>query len=185
MTTAPRSYQRRTILVKKSLQLKYIAYVFACVLLAVLLVGGDVYYTLAKEILLDNPALAPLLAKVNNLILMKLILYFGIILVTSAIASHRLAGPVYRFEQSAREIGQGNLQHRVGLRGGDELLELQEAFNRMAASLQTKVQKERTLAERISARLESLAEKAHDKHAAEELRAVQREVDHLTADFKV
>ncbi len=181
----PRSYQRRTLLVKRSLQLKYITLVFASVLVAVLIVAGDVYYTLASGILLDNPTLAPLMAKVNHLILVKMIIYFGIVMILSAIVSHRMAGPVYRFEQSARRVSEGDLSHRVGLRGGDELLELQEAFNRMIASLQTKVQKDRHLAERIAGRIEELARKAPDPASAGELRALKKEIEHLTSDFKV
>ena len=53
--------QRRTMLVKRTLQYKFIAAIFVCVVLAVILIGMDLYYTLYKLILLDNPSLVPLL----------------------------------------------------------------------------------------------------------------------------
>ena len=43
--------------------------------------------------------------------------------------THRLAGPLYRLEQGARELLHGNLTIRVRLRKGDQLQELAELAN--------------------------------------------------------
>lgn len=48
------------------------------------------------------------------------ILIFGAALL-SLYLTHRLAGPLYRLEQSARELVQGNLSLRIKFRSGDEL----------------------------------------------------------------
>lgn len=185
--TAEKKFQRRTVLVKKSLQFKYIAIIFVSVVMALILMGLDLYYTLYKLILLDNPSLVPLLEHAHSIFIVRIVLYLAIIFVVALFISHRLAGPIYRFEKSAQEIGSGNLTHRVSLRTGDELLELQEEFNAMVSSLQSLVQKDRNLVKRLSSRLESL-QKAPPSDAGalrEELRSLQAELDHLTSSFKV
>ncbi len=49
--------------------------------------------------------------------------------------THRLAGPLYRLHQSARELAQGNLTLRVRLRRGDELHELANVANSALVNL--------------------------------------------------
>lgn len=184
---ADKKFQRRTMLVKRSLQYKYIASIFVCVVLAVILIGMDLYYTLYKLILLDNPSLVPLLQHANSVFIVRVLLYLAIVFVVALIISNRLAGPIYRFEKSAQEVGSGNLTHRVSLRTGDELLELQEEFNAMVSGLQSLVQKDRNLVTRLSARLEALQKNPPADAGAlkEELKSVQAELQHLTSSFKV
>lgn len=50
-------------------------------------------------------------------------------IIYSLYLTHRTAGPIYRFEQSAKELRQGNLGLRIRLREGDDLKELAEALN--------------------------------------------------------
>jgi len=185
--TTEKKFQRRTVLVKKSLQLKYIAVIFVSVVFALILMGLDLYYTLYKLILLDNPSLVPLLHRAHSVFLVRIVLYLAIIFVVALFVSHRLAGPIFRFERSAQEVGSGNLTHRVSLRTGDDLLELQEEFNAMVSSLQSLVQKDRNLVKRLSTRLEALQKQPPSDAASlrDELKSLQAELDHLTSAFKV
>lgn len=48
---------------------------------------------------------------------------------------HKVAGPIYRFRKTAREIAAEEPIRRVKLRDGDELLELQDDFNAMIDTL--------------------------------------------------
>ncbi len=62
------------------------------------------------------------------------------ILIPSAIIyslylTHRVAGPLYRLEQSAQELKKGNLYLRIRLREGDDLQELAEALNASVKNL--------------------------------------------------
>ncbi len=187
MSDAPPRFQRRTVLVKRALQLKYIGMVFVSVLLASAIVGLDMYYTMARLVLNDNPQLASAVTQFNTIILVKLALYLVLMLLISLYVSHRFAGPIYRFEKSAQIVSSGDLTHRVSLRTGDELLELQEEFNGMLASLQALVQKDRNLAARIAERLEAAARKLPDGAQAsrDDLKSIQVELEHLTQSFKV
>ncbi len=185
----PQKFQRRTVLVKWSLQLKYIGMVFLSVMAASLIVGGDIYYSMARILLRENPALGPVVTQFNTIILVKVALYLGLMLLISLYVSHRFAGPIYRFEKSAQAVSGGDLTHRVCLRTGDELLELQEEFNGMVASLQALVQKDRNLAARLSEKLDAalraVPEGASSARLREELGALKLELEHLTKSFKV
>ena len=70
------------------------------------------------------------------------------VFVLSILVTHTIAGPVYRMERIAKEIGQGNLRGQTRLRPRDELKELADAFNIMTEGLASKV---RTLREEVEA----------------------------------
>lgn len=185
-------FQRRTVIVKKSLQYKYIFIIFFSVVLSALIVGTDVYYTMYRYVVQDNPALEPLLERVNSMIMVKMVLYLGIIFLMSLFVSHRFAGPIYRFEKSAQIVSTGDLTHRVSLRTGDDLLELQEEFNNMVASLQSQVKKERSLVQHLASRMEQMMKDLPEepgkdglRPVREGLKALKAELEHLTSRFKV
>jgi methyl-accepting chemotaxis protein len=183
----PKKFQRKTVLVKRSLQLKYIGMVFLSVLVASVIVGGDVYYSLARVMTTECPVATTNLVQFNGVLAVKIALYLGLMLLVSLYVSHRFAGPIYRFEKSAQEVGAGDLTHRVSLRTGDELLELQEEFNGMTAGLQALVQKDRNLAARLRERIDEIAQKLPENAgpAREELKDLKLELEHLTKSFTV
>lgn len=61
----------------------------------------------------------------------KIAIYVILVVIVSAIVSHKMAGPIYRFEQTCKDIAKGDFSQRVRLRKGDQLQELQEDFNTM------------------------------------------------------
>ena len=180
-------FQRKTVLVKRSLQLKYIGMVFLSVLVASLIVGGDVYYSLSRVMLTECPSVTDRIVQFNTVLLVKVALYLGLMLMISLYVSHRFAGPIYRFEKSCQALSTGDLTHRVSLRTGDELMELQEEFNGMAAALQAMLQKDRNLAQRLVERVDEAAKRLPEgaDRAREDLKALKVELDHLTKSFKV
>ena len=184
---ATQRFQRKTVLVKRSLQLKYIAMVFLSVLVASLIVGGDVYYSLSRVMLTECPSVTDRMTQFNTVLLVKTALYLGLMLLISLYVSHRFAGPIYRFEKSAQAVGGGDLTHRVSLRTGDELMELQEEFNGMTSSLQVLVQKDRNLAQRLRDRVDEIAKRLPESasNVREDLKGLTVELEHLTKSFKV
>ena len=180
-------FQRKTVLVKRALQLKYIGMVFMSVLVASMIVGGDVYYSLMRVMLTECPSVTDGIAQFNMVLIVKTALYLGLMLLISLYVSHRFAGPIYRFEKSCQSLSAGDLTHRVSLRTGDELIELQEEFNGMAASVQAMVQKDRNLAQRLSERIDEIVKRmpAGTDGVREDLKSLKVELDHLTKSFKV
>jgi methyl-accepting chemotaxis protein len=185
--TDSKRFQRKTVLVKRALQLKYIGMVFLSVLVASLIVGGDVYYSLTRVLLTECPSASDQVVQFNAVLMVKTALYLGLMLLISLYVSHRFAGPIYRFERSAQTVAAGDLTHRVSLRTGDELMELQEEFNGMVAGLQAIVQKDRNLAQRLAERVDEIARKLPESADGrrDELRELKVELAHLTKSFKV
>jgi anti-anti-sigma regulatory factor/HAMP domain-containing protein len=74
--------------------------------------------------------------------------------------SRRVASPIVRLREGARRIGTGHLEHRIVLRGRNELAELAEEFNRAADSLQESQRQledwSRELEERVQTRTAEL-----------------------------
>lgn len=185
-------FQRRTVLVKRSLQLKYAAVVFAAVVFTAFIVGVGSYYSLIHTLQAENPTLIPDLAGALRLDMVKLVIFLGIMFLVSLFVSHRWAGPIYRFERSAQTVSTGDLTHRVSLRTGDDLMELQDEMNAMIASLQRLVQKDRSLAEHLASRIDAAMQKLSQApcHAEldplrEDLKALKEELLHITQAFKV
>ncbi len=68
--------------------------------------------------------------------------------------THRLAGPLYRIEKSAKEMAEGNLALRIRLREKDELKDLAETLNQVAKNLDQTLQ---TIGEHDAVAQEALA----------------------------
>jgi methyl-accepting chemotaxis protein len=151
-TSIGQTVKRRIIVVKKSLQLRYGLIAFFVLLIVTGIVGWDVYFTINYRLVnMVEPEILPVLNTINYLLIVKMGIYALIIFLGSYFISFKLAGPLYRFEQSCEEVGNGDLTYRVHLRKNDELLDLQDKFNLMIDSLQSKIQ----LIEQLSAELES------------------------------
>jgi methyl-accepting chemotaxis protein len=63
--------------------------------------------------------------------------------------SHKIAGPLYRFDRCFKDIRGGNLTTRAHLRKYDEALWLSESFNEMAESLDNQIATIKKSAEEI------------------------------------
>jgi len=135
--------RRRTVFINKRFQtgfsIKFLVLIAAESLLAIALflyissgtfttgyTGADIVVARTGEYFLPTVLLV-------NLVLIgsTAIAGFAIMLYTS----HKIAGPLYRFEKSLEEIGGGDLTHRFSLRGDDQLGELAEKLNDFNTSL--------------------------------------------------
>lgn len=61
------------------------------------------------------------------------------LLPVSMVFSRTISNPVRRLKEGSRRVGAGDLAHRISVNSGDEIEELAETFNQMAADLQHKV----------------------------------------------
>src|SRR5271167_2548212 len=82
-----------------------------------------------------SEALAPLYTSVLNT---GLLLLLGLVVAVLAglLLARRMTGPIRALDAGAARIGAGALDHRIAVHTGDELEELAERFNTMAADLQ-------------------------------------------------
>lgn len=79
--------------------------------------------------------------------------------------SHKIAGPLYRFDHCFKDIRQGNLTTRAHLRKHDEALWLSKSFNEMAESLDNQIS---TIKKSTGEILSSLPASNSSKDALEE-----------------
>ncbi len=146
-------YRRRTYLIKTGLQLRYMGIIISTMLMVAFGVGWIIYHTSWSKIA-DTPdltldKLSGIFDTVNSILLRWIVVFLLVIAILSIFVSHKIAGPVYRLEETTRIIASGDLTHQVHLRHGDELQDLQEAFNMMSDSLRKMVAKDREIIERL------------------------------------
>lgn len=82
--------------------------------------------------------------------------------VTGILVTHRLVGPAYRLRRLLRDVASGRLHVQQGLRKGDELQDVFEAFQKMVHSL-------REYNQRDLEQLEAALAKARDAGVAAEV----------------
>ena len=132
--TGQKSFQRRTIFIKKNLQLRYMFLMVTCVLCGLAIMGLELTATL-NDLFDTYPTLVqPIYDEFVPIVsdfFYKIAIYVLLVVIISAIVSHKMAGPVYRFEQTCKEIAKGDFSQRVHLRKGDQFTELQNEFNHM------------------------------------------------------
>ena len=144
MTNQPAKtpFQRRTIFIKKSLQVRYMVFMIACVLCGLAIMTLELTVTLNDLFdaypVLVQPIYDEFIPIVSSFFY-KIAIYLLLVVIISAILSHRMAGPVYRFEQTCKAIAQGDFSQRVHLRKGDQLTELQTEFNNMMDVIESRL----------------------------------------------
>ena len=133
-TDSKPSFKRHVIFIKKGLQLRYMALMVTCVLCGLAIMTFELCVTL-NELFDAYPVLMqPIYDQflpIASSFFYKLAIYLLLVVIISAILSHKMAGPVYRFEQTCKAIAKGDFSQRVHLRQGDQLVELQKEFNKM------------------------------------------------------
>lgn len=93
------------------------------------------------------------------------------------IISHRIAGPIYRFEQTLNAYKDGDLSIRVHLRKHDELKDLADAFNGMGENLNQKMKEIQAELISLQEKLESPKLKDEEKKAIEEsIKIIEKQV---------
>ncbi len=170
-------YKRRKVFIKKDYQLKFILK-FCLILLAGALLSTGLLFLLSQgtltssfqdsRLVVKNTAFAiipaVLLTNAITLVLISAAAIFIVLLI-----SHKIAGPMFRFEKDLLEIGEGNLAKKVFLRKKDQFTDMGESLNHMTASLRVKVGV-------IYDEVEQLNESAKKQNAPEKL---IEELNHL------
>lgn len=88
--------------------------------------------------------------------------------------SHRIAGPLYRFEKDLGDISYGDLTKRISLRKTDQLTEIKEALNSLIGTFDERMSRIKTVLSELkaitdkdeqgnSARIQNLVKKLKDE----------------------
>ena len=144
MTEKGSMQKRRTYFIKKAFQAKMIFRFIILIILGAVISGVILYVFAASEL---QTSLFDAHMQIRNtwdILLPSIIVTHVTVVVLISLAtvyivlylSHKIAGPLYRFERIAEAVGEGNFNVHVRLREGDELLPLQAAFEVMVDNVQ-------------------------------------------------
>jgi len=130
---------RKQYLIKKGFQLRFMIIIIAAMLLIALVTSWSIYsavmQTLMNQFHGENLALIKH-AITYKLFIRSLLLIFAIA-VLSIFISHRMAGPVYKFENTLKALVRGEKVREIGLRKRDEFYDLATAINSLIKSMKS------------------------------------------------
>jgi len=152
------TYKRRHFFVKKGYQFRFILK-FCLIVLAGTAISSGLLFLFSRGTLTSSFENSRLAIENTAFAILPSLLYiniFTLVVITLATVvavlfiSHKIAGPMFRFEKELEEIGQGDLTKKIHLRKKDQITDMAESLNRMTASLHDKVHAIQTEVERLS-----------------------------------
>lgn len=162
-------YKRRQYIIAPAFQLKYVGLILALVFLTALACSYFVYYTVML-VLGDKLAnvypqgrLVSIVNMVNLRILLSMVFLIPLVFILGILASHKIAGPIYRIEKYLGSMTSGVLSEKLTLRKKDELVSLANGINLLADSVKTSIREEREHLEKSAALIDALKKIAHSK----------------------
>ncbi len=132
--------KRKSVLVESKIQFKYMLLVFLAIVLTALTVGISNFYIIksVNQLFPWSLELQTIISKLNQMMIGQVLVLIVIGVGISMILSHKIAGPIYRFRKSMEIISQGNFSHRISLRKHDEMQDLAQLLNQVAAKFEQK-----------------------------------------------
>ena len=143
----PTTQKRRVRFIKKDFQVRFILKFCLLVLAGTALSTGALFF-FSSGTLTSSFQDSRLVIKSTSLAILPVVLYTNLITlalialataVVTFIISHRLFGPLYRFEKNLEEIGNGNLVKKIRLRKKNQLTDFVATINNMTSSLNSRV----------------------------------------------
>lgn len=140
-------FKRRQYFIDRKFQTGFILKFFAVLILgAILSVGVTMLSTQAtltssfegSKLVIEKTSLAILPSVIMTNIITTLIVG-GVVVLVTLLVSHKIAGPMFRFEKDLEEIAQGNLQKQIRTREGDQFGGVTRNLNEMVGNLNQKL----------------------------------------------
>jgi len=181
--------RRKNYLINKRFQFSFSAK-FVILLLIESLLIVTLFYYLSSDTVTTGYVNSTLTVETTRnffsfpFLLLTLIVAVGIALsgmIVFILLSHRIAGPLYRFETTLKQLQEGDMTTNVHLRKKDQLSEVQEQLNGLIRSLDSRlgnIKSELT-------ELEKLLARRQDPAAAEEIKTKIEKIRQTINHFKV
>lgn len=185
-------HKRRNYFIKKDFQGKYIFSYFINVL------AGSIIFALifsifsadTLTIIYDDNGLqlgrTPLILLKELLMAHWALIAGGSILIIfgSMIFTHRVAGPLFRFERSLDEMIQGNFSFKIYLRQKDESKEVAIKFNRFNKMLSNRLGEMKRLSGQIDRNLAGLTREESSPDISAETRTELKQIEALNGQLQ-
>ncbi len=149
---------RKTYFIKKDFQVRFILK-FCLLLVAGVVVSTGLLFFFSRDSLTSSFQHSRLVVENTSQAILPTVIYtslvtMGILAIATVIVtlfiSHKIAGPMFRFEQDLKEIGNGNLSKKVILRKKDQATAMAACINDMTTGLHEKVSHLQAELERIT-----------------------------------
>ncbi|MBU4343262.1 MAG: hypothetical protein KJ902_01645 [Candidatus Omnitrophica bacterium] len=193
---------RRQYFINKAFQAEFI--VKFCVLVALgCIVFGAILYAFSSSTLTTSFENSRLVVKSTADYILPGLLFGGVTVgfltavVTSLVVvlmTHRVAGPIYRFEKYAQEVGSGQLCSELKIRKKDQFQNLVGAFNKMTDDLRSGLIKVAGVSQKLDGLIDQLSDSSNKeelllkediKKIVSELRTDKQDLKKALAYFKV
>jgi signal transduction histidine kinase len=140
----PSKYKRRIKIIKPRLQLKLVGVFVGLAALSVLLQSVLLANRLTN-LSVNVPVGGQYLVDAMPSIISEILIFtFGLVLplifAVGVLITHRIAGPIYRFEEHLKDVAEDRASGPCQIRVGDELQELCDAINNAVKHLQAKTE---------------------------------------------
>jgi len=155
---------RRSVFIKKAFQGRFIASVLLMIILFGLCSAGLIYWLISSDLhsrsqsgninIINAWERLGLSILIGNIVAAVVAGLSAIIVVLYI--SHKIAGPLYRFETLCRQIGEGNLEGVTHLRENDQLQDLAQAFSEMVDQLRNRRDQQNELISKLQVQLDTL-----------------------------
>lgn len=138
MPLKKKPFIRKNYFIKKAFQTKFIIGFVFLLLVEALFIAGLFMHMSGETLTTGYSGAHFVIEKTSSFFVVSFTIIALVVGTAMALAggvifillSHRLAGPLYRFEETLSEMAGGNIAGRVKLRKTDQLKEMQTAFNK-------------------------------------------------------
>jgi nitrogen fixation/metabolism regulation signal transduction histidine kinase len=182
-----KKFRRRNKFIKPRFQLKIAATAVVLLIICSLVTGAAIFYPLATEYYSTTDAgyrgqLAFSALTVHENLWPALACLSVVVFLGAILLSHRIAGPMYRFEKTVETLTEGDFSIRIKLRKRDEFHEFAEKINQLSEYLEKRQIEERAFRGEAKELLNQLVEKTASQNGnqADALRPI---TDRLLAKF--
>ena len=164
-------HRRKQHFIKKGYQTRFILK-FCLLVLVGAVISSVLLYWLAQGSLTSTYENSRLAVRSTSTAILPAVIWtnlitLGLVAVATVFVvlyvSHKIAGPLFRFEKELSEIAEGDLTKVIHLRRRDEVTEMADSLNRMTASLRERLKE-------LQGELDEAARIAEEENASERLR---------------
>ncbi|MCK4463032.1 MAG: HAMP domain-containing protein, partial [Candidatus Omnitrophica bacterium] len=123
------------------------------------------------------------LQSVNKTLLPKIALLAVLIFIGGIFISHKIAGPMYRFEQSAEAIKEGDLKVHFRIRKNDEMKKIASTLEDMVEALRSDFEKIKITSNVLKGKINRVAKNLPEEDM-QSLKKVTEDLDNLLSKYK-
>ena len=155
---------RRSVFIKKAFQGRFIASVLLMIILFGLCSAGLIYWLISGDLQSQSQSAHINIANAWERLGLSILIGNIVAAVVAGLSaiivvlyiSHKIAGPLYRFETLCRQIGEGNLDGVTHVRENDQLQELAVAFTEMVEQLRQRRDQQQAVLTELHIQLDML-----------------------------